>query len=68
MDAYIYNIDTKEILAIITGESNKVCEAKAEELNYMGSNEYGICYMDNELTETNDTEYYMVKQGGDNEH
>ena len=33
-----------EVVVIISGETNEQCEAKAEELGYMGVDEYGLTY------------------------
>ena len=55
MNAYIYNTDTMEVVAIINGETNEQCEDKASENGFMGVDEYGLCYSPNELEITNDT-------------
>jgi hypothetical protein len=34
MELYIFNNEINEIVAIVKGNSNEECEAKAEELNY----------------------------------
>ena len=44
MKAYVYDTGTDEIVAIITGDSSEACQSKAEELNYMGSDEYALTY------------------------
>ena len=56
MKAYVYNVETNEIVVVIEGESNEACEAKAHELNYMGVDEYGLTYTDAELEMTEWTE------------
>ena len=56
MKAYVYNVETNEIVVVIEGENNDQCEAKAAELNYMGTDEYGLTYSDNELIRTEWTE------------
>jgi len=61
MNAYIYSVDSMEVVAIIAGDTNKECEAKAEELNYMGVDEYGLAYSNNGLTTTDDTEEHDTK-------
>mgnify|MGYP005997898675 CR=1 FL=1 len=62
MKGYIYNVDSNEIVVIIEGENNEEIEAKAEELNYMGVDEYGLVYNNNELTETDWTETVSAKK------
>lgn len=59
MKAFVYNVETNEIVVVIEGETNQACEAKADELNYMGVDEYGLTYTnaDNSLTETEYTEF-----------
>jgi hypothetical protein len=44
MKAYVYNIDTLEVVMVAEGESNQECEAQTEV--YAGSDEYGITYSD----------------------
>lgn len=44
MNAYIYNVETSEVIATIAGENNQVIEDKANELGYMGVDEYGLSY------------------------
>lgn len=34
MKLYIYHIESGEIVAIINGENNEECEARAEEMEY----------------------------------
>jgi len=58
MKAYIYNTETNEVVATIDGESNEACEAKADDLGYMGVDEYGLSYNDNDLSETARTEHH----------
>lgn len=41
---YIYSTETNTVVARIHGESNEACEAKADELNYMGSDDFGATY------------------------
>lgn len=56
MKAFVYNVETNEIVVVIEGDTNQACEAKAEELNYMGVDEYGLSYTDAELVMTEFTE------------
>ena len=58
MQGYIYKTQTLEIVAVITGESNKLIEAMAEDLNYMGVDEYWLSYTDSSLAHTNYTEHH----------
>ena len=44
MTGYIYNIDTMELIIAISGRSNQDIENQAEELGYMGTDEYGLTY------------------------
>ncbi|EKO3632393.1 hypothetical protein M3894_002923 [Vibrio metschnikovii] len=44
MKAYVYNTEPMEVVAVISGETNEQCEAKALELGYMGVDEYGLTY------------------------
>ena len=44
MKAYVYNVETMEVVVAINGETNEQCEAKAAEMGYMGSDEYGLTY------------------------
>lgn len=60
MQAYIYNVDSNEILVIIDGENNEEIEATAAFLNY-SEDEHGLAYSDNELTETEHTETVKAK-------
>lgn len=41
---YIYSTETNTVVARIHGESNEACEAKAEELGFMGSDDFGGTY------------------------
>lgn len=41
---YIYSTETNTVVARIHGETNAACEAKAGELNYMGSDGFGATY------------------------
>lgn len=43
MKLYIYDLENK-IIAVITGDSNKACEAKASELNYDSDGDLGWTY------------------------
>lgn len=38
---YIYSTENNEVVARIHGESIEACEAKANELNYMNSDDFG---------------------------
>lgn len=49
MKGYIYNVDTMEIIALIEGVDNNDIECKANELGYMGVDEYGLTYSDSGL-------------------
>lgn len=62
MKGYIYNVDSNEIVVIINGSSNDEIENKADELGYMGVDEYGLAYSDTELTETESTETVNAKK------
>lgn len=42
MKLYIYSVETMEIVAIATGESNEECEDKAAK--YLGTDEYAGTY------------------------
>lgn len=42
MKLYIYVIETKEVIAIATGETNEECEDKA--FNYLGCDECAATY------------------------
>lgn len=44
MKAYVYNVETKEVVVIISGETNEQCEAKANDMGYMGVDEYALTY------------------------
>jgi hypothetical protein len=57
MKGYIYNVETKEVVLEIAGESNKEIEAAADARGYTGVDEYGLSYNDNGLFHTIDTEY-----------
>ena len=56
MELYIYNTDTNEVLAVVTGDNNTTCERKAADL-YDDDN-IGWSYADHGLIETTDTEYF----------
>jgi hypothetical protein len=43
MKAYIYNVETKEVIAEIKGDDNKSIEAKFDEIGY-DTDEYGLTY------------------------
>jgi hypothetical protein len=43
MKAYIYNIETKKVIAEIKGNDNKSIEAKFDEIGY-ATDEYGLTY------------------------
>jgi hypothetical protein len=43
MKAYIYNTETRNVVAEIKGDDNKSIEAKFDELNY-DSDEFGLTY------------------------
>lgn len=53
---YIYNVDTNHIVLIIIGDNNESVEKKADELNFLGVDEYGLSYVSYGLIETSDTE------------
>lgn len=61
MNAYIYNADTNEIIAIIEAETYEQCESIANDMGYMGTDEYGLSYNDNSLAKTIDTETVSLK-------
>ncbi len=44
MKGYIYNTDSFEVVAIITGDSNADVENAAEKMGYMGVDEYALTY------------------------
>ncbi|MDW1542448.1 hypothetical protein [Vibrio sp. YT-17] len=44
MKAYVYNVETMEVVVVISGETNEQCEAKANDMGYMGVDEYGLTY------------------------
>jgi hypothetical protein len=55
MKLHIYNQETKEIAVIINGETNEICESKADKLNY-DLDIYAWSYTTgNELHETTET-------------
>ena len=54
--AYIYNVDSNEIIVTIQGDDEKSVQSKVEELGYMGMDEYGLTYSDHGLIETTSTE------------
>ena len=54
MKLYIYNQDTNEIKVIVNGETNEICEEKADNLN-LDQDLYSWSYTDNELIETTET-------------
>tara|TARA_R110002012_G_scaffold322055_1_gene554341 strand:+ start:3894 stop:4079 length:186 start_codon:yes stop_codon:yes gene_type:complete len=60
MKAYIYNVDTNEVIATIEGEDNDSIESKADDLNYMGVDEYGLSYTCFDLIISSDTEEHRV--------
>ena len=43
MKAYIYNVDTNEVIVEIIGDDNQSIEAKFDELNY-DLDQYGLTY------------------------
>jgi len=49
VEGYIYNVETNVIVAIIVGDSNNTVENKANDLGYMGVDEYGLTYNDSGL-------------------
>lgn len=49
MKAYIYNVETNEVVLIINADSNASCESLANDLGYMGVDQYGLAYSDNGL-------------------
>jgi hypothetical protein len=49
MKGYIYKVETNEIIAQIEGGSNADIESQAEEMGYMGMDEFGLSYTDNGL-------------------
>jgi hypothetical protein len=54
MTLYIYNQDTNEIAAIVNGNTNEECEAKAAELVF-DLELFAWAYNDNGLAETSET-------------
>uniref|UniRef100_A0A6H1ZE84 Uncharacterized protein n=1 Tax=viral metagenome TaxID=1070528 RepID=A0A6H1ZE84_9ZZZZ len=56
MELYIYNTETSEVMAVVTGKDNTACEDKADDL-YNDDN-IGWSYTDYGLIETTDTEYF----------
>ncbi|WP_119298780.1 hypothetical protein [Vibrio cholerae] len=44
MKAYVYNTESKKVVAIISGETCEQCEAKTAEMGFMGMDEYGLTY------------------------
>lgn len=60
MTGYIYNSDSMEVIAIIKGETNAQCEAKADELGYMGNDECFFTYSDQDLILDNDTQEHQA--------
>jgi hypothetical protein len=44
MIGYIYSTDTNEIICEIHGVDNDDVESKANEMGYMGCDEYGLTY------------------------
>ena len=53
----IYSTESNEVIAVISAESNEACENKADELNFLGADEYGATYSDMSENETTHTEY-----------
>lgn len=52
MKLYVYDLDSKEIVAIAEGETSQECEDKA----YAYTNDYGTTYSDFGLIENDDAE------------
>ena len=62
MKAYIYNVDTSEVIATIEGSDNGTIESKADKLNYMGVDEYGLSYTCVDLVITSDIEEFKAQK------
>ena len=44
MKAYVYNVETLEVVLTINGETNEQCESKANDMGYMGVDDYALTY------------------------
>jgi len=64
MKGYIYNVETNVIVAIIIGDNNSTIENKANDLGYMGVDEYGLSYSDSGLEELTSTEIFEAETDG----
>lgn len=51
---YVYEVESKNIIAIVTAANNENCESLAT-LHTLECEEYGWCYNDNGLTSTEAT-------------
>jgi hypothetical protein len=60
MIGYIYNTDTNKIICEIYGADNNVIENKANEMGYMGCDEYGLTYTRNQLAFANRHDYQIA--------
>lgn len=58
MSAYVYNVESKEIVLVINAETNEKCESIAEDNGYMGCDEYGLSYSNEGLSETKFTDFH----------
>ena len=56
MTLYIYNVETNDVIAEITGETNKACEEKMADLGYDASDEIASAYNDFGLNRYSDVE------------
>ena len=61
MKLYAYNVESMEVVAIINGENNEECEAKAENAGYSPSDDIAWTYspafgMVDGLTDNDDAE------------
>ncbi len=44
MKGYIYDVEKKNVVTVIAGATNTKIENKAQDLGFLGSDEYGLTY------------------------
>ena len=62
MTGYVYSVDTREIVVIIEGDDDEKVQEKADNLGFMGVDEYGFQYNANELIKTTNTETIDINE------
>ena len=62
MKAYISNTETKTVIAVIGGQFHDDIEEKANELGYMGVDEYQLTYGDYGLNKYDNPDYYWADE------